>query len=88
LKCNLVSTDRRGGVLVRLLVSSVVDRRFYPRLGHTKDHEMCMDYFSPNHAASRRNSKYWLVRNQDYMAEWSDMSKHRLLFQRASSIKI
>jgi hypothetical protein len=38
--------------------------------------------FSAEHAALRNKSKYhWLVRNQDSVSEWSDMSIRGLLFQ-------
>ena len=40
------------------------------------------------HAAIRSKSKDWLAENQDNVSECGDMSTHRLLFQRASSIKI
>ena len=39
-------------------------------------------------AALRRKSKEGLARNENNVSEWSDMSTHRLLFQRASAIKI
>jgi hypothetical protein len=45
-------------------------------------------YFSAKHAALRRKSKDWLVRNQDSVSEWGDMSIRGLLFQWASTIKI
>ena len=37
--------------------------------------------FSAKHAAIRRKNKDWLVRNQNNVFEWSDMSIRRLLFQ-------
>jgi hypothetical protein len=40
------------------------------------------------HAAIRSKSKDWLAENQDNVSECGDMSTHKLLFQRASSIKI
>jgi hypothetical protein len=33
-------------------------------------------------------SKDWLVKNQDNVSEWNDMSTCELLFQWASTIKI
>jgi hypothetical protein len=32
------NTNRIGGVMVRVLASSTVDRGFHPRSGHTKDY--------------------------------------------------
>jgi hypothetical protein len=43
--------------------------------------------FSAKHAALRRKGKGWLVRNQNNVSDWSDMSTHGLLFQWASTIK-
>ena len=40
------------------------------------------------HAAFRGKSKEWLSWIQNNVSEWSDMSTHRLLFQRCSTIKI
>jgi len=47
----------------------------------TKDYKIGISCFSGKHAAFRRKSKDWLVRNQDNMSEWGDMSIHGLLFQ-------
>ena len=33
------NTNRVGGVMVKVLASSAVDRGFEPRSGHTKDHK-------------------------------------------------
>ena len=35
------NTNRIGGVMVRVLASSAVDRGFEPRSGHTKDYTNC-----------------------------------------------
>ena len=43
--------------------------------------------FSAKHAALRRKSKDWLVRNRNNVSKWSDMSTRGLLFQYASTIK-
>jgi len=37
--------------------------------------------FSAKHAALRRKSKDWLVRNQNNVSEWGDMSIRGLLFR-------
>ena len=49
------NTNRIGGVMVRVLASSAVDRGFELLSGHTKDYiqiDMCC--FSGKHAALRR----------------------------------
>ena len=77
-----------------VLVSSVVDRGFEPWSnvlvwsGQTKDYNVSICCFSDKHTALSRKSKDWLVRNQDNVSEWGDMSIHRLLFQWAITIKI
>jgi hypothetical protein len=82
------SLNRIGGVMVSVLASSAVDRGFEPRSSQTKDYEIGICCFSAKHAALRRKSKDCLVRNQNNVSEWSDMSTRRLLFQWASTIKI
>jgi hypothetical protein len=74
--------------MVRVLVSSVVDRGFEPWSGQTKDYKIGMCCFSAKHAALGRQSKDWFARNQDNVSEWGDMSIRGLLFQWTSSIKI
>ena len=64
-----------------VLASSVVDRGFEPRSGHTKDYKIGICCFSAKHAALKRKSKDWLARNQNNVSEWGDMSTSRLLFQ-------
>ena len=72
---------RIGGVMVIVLASSVVDRGFRSRSGQTKDYQIGICCFSAKHAALRRNSTDWLVRNKANMSEWGDMSIRGLLFQ-------
>ena len=48
-------------VMVNVLASSVVDRRFEPLSGQTKDYETGICYFSAKHAALRRKSKDGLM---------------------------
>ena len=64
-----------------VLASSVVDRGFEPRSDQTKDYKIGICCFSAKHAALRRKNKDWLVRNQNNVSEWSDMSTHGQLFQ-------
>ena len=54
--------------------SCVVDCRFEPWSGQTKDYKICICCFSAKHAAFRSKSKNWLVRNQDNVSEWGDIS--------------
>ena len=75
-------------VMVSVLAWSVVDHLFKSRSGQTKDYKISSCCFSTKHAALRTKSKDWLAQNQDNVSEWSDMSIRRLLFQRASTIKI
>ena len=54
-------SNRIGGVMVNVLVSSAVDRVFEPQSGQTKDYEIGICCFSAKHAALRRNAKSgWL----------------------------
>ena len=63
-----------GGVMVSVLVLSAVDRGFEPRAGQTKDYKIGMCCFSAKHAVLMRKSRDLLVRNQNNVSEWSDMS--------------
>jgi hypothetical protein len=71
--------------MISVLSSSAVDREFKPRSVETKDYEIGMCCFSAKHAALTGKSKDWLVRNQDNVWEWSDMSISGLLIQWAST---
>jgi hypothetical protein len=61
--------NRIGGVMVSVLASSVVDSGFEPRSGKTKDYKIDIGCFSSKHATLRRNSKDWLVGNQNNVYE-------------------
>ena len=78
----LCSYNRIGEVMVSVFASGLVDRRFEPRSGQTKDYEIDMCCFSVKHAALNRQSKDWLALNQDNASEWRDMSSRVLLFHR------
>ena len=78
---NINQKHRIGGVIVSELASSVVDHGFGPQSGQTKDYEFGIFCFSSEHASLRRKSKDWLVRNQNNVSEWTDMSTRELLFQ-------
>ena len=67
--------------MVSFLASSAVDRGFKPRSRQTKDYKIGICCFSAKHAALSSKSKDWLVRNQDNVSEWSDISNLGLLFQ-------
>ena len=85
LTCNmqvyLKKTNPIGGVMDSMLASSAVDRGFELRSCQTKDYEIGICCVFAKHAALRRQSKNCLVRNQDNMLEWGDMSIRGLLFQ-------
>ena len=65
--------------MVSALVSSVVDRRFDPRSGKTKEYKIGICCISAKHAVIRRKSKDLLGWNQNN--EWSNMSTCGLLLQ-------
>ena len=65
--------------MVSVLASNVVDHRFEPQSGQTKDYKIDICYFSAKHAALRRKSKDWSARNQDNVSELGDMSIRILL---------
>jgi len=65
----------------RILASSVVDRGIEPGSDKAKDYDIGISCFSDKHAALRRKGKDWLVRNQDNVSEWGDMSTSGLLLQ-------
>ena len=67
--------------MVGVLASNAVDRVFEPRSGQTKDYKTGICCFSAKHAELRRKIKDWLVRNQDNVPEWGDISIRGLLFQ-------
>ena len=64
--------------MVSVLASSAVDHGFEVK---PKTIKMDICCFSAKHTALRRKSKDWLVRNQNNVSEWSDMSTRGLLFQ-------
>ena len=84
----VVVINQIGGVKVRLLTSSAVDRGFEPRSVQTKDFKIGICCFSATHGVLRRNSKDWLARNQNNVTEWGDMSTRRLLIQSASTQRV
>jgi hypothetical protein len=51
--------------MVNMLVSSVVDCGFEPRLGQTNDYKIGICCFSAKYTELRRKSKDWLSRNQN-----------------------
>ena len=71
-----------------MFASSVEDRGFESRSGQTKDYKIGICCFSAKHAVLRRKCKHCLIRNQDNVSEWSDMSIWWMLFLWASTIKI
>jgi hypothetical protein len=70
-------TDRIGGVMDSVLVSSAVDRGS----GSNQRLQNCISCFSAKHTALKKKSKDCLARNQDNVSEYDDMSIRGLLFQ-------
>jgi hypothetical protein len=66
--------NRIAGVMVSMLDSSAIYRRFEARSGQTKDYEIGIWCFSAKHAILRRKRKDWLAQNQDNVSEWGDIS--------------
>ena len=65
-------------VMFHILVLSVVDCRFDPWSGPTKDYNIGIYCFSAKHIALRRKSKDWLACHQNNVSKWGDMSIRRL----------
>ena len=82
-----MNRNRTGGVIVRMLASSALDRGFEPRSGQTKDYTIGIWCLSAKHAALKRKRKDWLARNQDNVSEWVDMFIRGLLFQWVSTLQ-
>ena len=76
--------------MASVLVSSAVDRGFGSRSGQTKQYTSAASPLRTQLLGSPwiSTSKYWLVRNQDNVFEWSDMSTRVLLFQWVGTIKV
>jgi hypothetical protein len=64
-------TSRRTTSMVSVFSLSVVDHTFELQLDKTQDNESGIYCFSVNHA---------VIKSQDNVSEWSDMSIHELLF--------
>ena len=58
-----------SSVMVNVPASSAVDRGFGQRSGQTKHHKIDICCFSAKHAALRRKSRDWLVRNRDSVSD-------------------
>jgi hypothetical protein len=68
-------------VMVSVLASSAVDRGFEPRSGQIKDYKIGIYCYSAKDAALKRKDKDWLVRDNDNLSKWGDLSTRGLLFQ-------
>ena len=79
--------NRIGGVMVSMLSYIAVDRGFEPRWSQTNDYKYGICCFSAKHTSLRIKNKVWLVRSQNNVSEYRDMSSRGLLFQWASTIK-
>jgi hypothetical protein len=67
--------------MISVLPSSVVHCVFEPRSCQTKDRKIGIFCLFAKHTALRRKNKDWLVRNQDNVSKWGDMTTCGLLFQ-------
>ena len=67
--------------MVSVLASCAVDRGFEPQSGQTENYKIGICCFSAKYVALRRKITDSLVRNQDTVSEWGEMSIRRLLFQ-------
>jgi hypothetical protein len=61
-----------------VVVSCVVDYGFETRSGQTKEYKIGICCFSAKNIELRKDSKYWLARNQHIMSECADLSICRL----------
>ena len=61
--------NRIGGIVVCVLASSAVDRRFESWSGQTINYKFVICCFSAKQAALRRKYKDWLARNQYNVSE-------------------
>ena len=83
-----ICNEQIGGVMVSVIASRVVDCWFEPRSGHTKHYAIGICCFSAKHTTLSRKSKGCLLRNEDNVSAWGDMSTRGLLLQWVSNIKI
>jgi hypothetical protein len=74
---HIVPFNRIGGVTVRVLASSAVDRPYDSRSGQTIE----LVFVASPRTTFKSKSKHCLARIQNYVSEWSDMSTRGLLFQ-------
>jgi hypothetical protein len=65
--------------MVSVLASSVIDYGYELRSCQTKEYKIGICCFFAKNAALRRKSKDWLVRNQNNVSEWNDISTQWLL---------
>ena len=77
----LLNVNLLGGVMVSMVAPSSVNHEFEPRSDHSKDYEIGIVCFSTKHAALRRKSKDWVIRNQANVSECDDMSIRGLLIR-------
>ena len=76
-----IHPNRIGGIIIRVLASSAVDRGFENLSGQTKDYKISICCFSAKHAELKRKNTVWLSRNQNNVSERGDMRTRALLFQ-------
>jgi len=79
--CIPINIYRIGDVLVSVLTCSEVHRGFELCRVKPMNIQLVCVAFSALHAAFKRKNKDCLVRNQDNVSDWSDVSTSGLLFQ-------
>jgi hypothetical protein len=77
-------TNRIGGMMVSVLVSSGVDRMLESRSGQTIDYKICMCSPSDNNATLKSKNKD--LNQEKNVSEWSDMSTSQIFVEWASTI--
>ena len=70
---------RSGGVMVRMLTLSAVDREFARLEGKTKNYKSEVCCFSSTYTTLTRKSKDWMAQDQQCVCKRSDMSTRGLV---------
>jgi hypothetical protein len=69
IRTDCIGSNRIGGVMVSMLVSSAVDRGFNHGRVKPKTNKIGICCISTEHAALRRKSQDWLARSQDNVSK-------------------
>jgi hypothetical protein len=82
------SSNRTGSVIISVLSTSGVDRRFKQGASQANDAKFVIYCFFANHAAIGSKIKDWFTRNQDNVSMWSYISTRGLLLHWSGTIQI